>query len=177
MDIVIQTFWFLLPAGIANMSPIIFRWVPFLNFPIDFNQKINGKPIFGKNKTYRGFFVGILIAILITYIQRLLYDQTASIAIIDYSSINIYLLGFLFGFGALFGDLIKSFIKRRCRIAPGKSWMPLDQIDWIIGALVFSWFYVSISWQHMVVAVILFSLLHPLANLVGYLLHVQKNKF
>jgi CDP-2,3-bis-(O-geranylgeranyl)-sn-glycerol synthase len=34
------------------------------------------------------------------------------------------------------GDAIKSFFKRRIGIAPGRPWVPADQLDFVIGALI-----------------------------------------
>lgn len=176
MDL-IRIFWFFLPAGMANMAPVLFRWINFLNYPIDFNKQLNKKPIFGKNKTFRGLFFGIVLAILVVYIQKILYAHTVNISLIDYSVLNPLLLGFLLGFGALFGDSIKSFFKRRLNINPGKSWIPLDQIDWIIGSIIFVIFYVKLSLMQVLVSIVLFGLLHPVINLIGYLIKIKKNKF
>jgi CDP-2,3-bis-(O-geranylgeranyl)-sn-glycerol synthase len=33
------------------------------------------------------------------------------------------------------GDSVKSFVKRRIGIAPGKPWIPWDQLDFVLGAL------------------------------------------
>ena len=177
LSLILQTLWLLLPAGIANMAPVIFKWVPFLNHPVDFNKTLSGKPIFGKNKTFRGFFFGTLSAIATVLIQAHFAPQVGDISIIDYSTINPYLLGFLLGFGALLGDIIESFFKRRTSIAPGKSWVGFDQLDWIIGSLFLASFYISIPWQYILSSLIIFGLLHPTANLLGYYLKLKENKF
>jgi len=72
---VIIIFYFMLPAYFANMAPVIMKNIfKNLAFPIDLNKKINNKPIFGKNKTFRGLFFGILFAIIISLnIFSLLY--------------------------------------------------------------------------------------------------------
>ncbi|MBW2973127.1 CDP-archaeol synthase [Candidatus Woesearchaeota archaeon] len=177
LNLIISVFWFLLPAGIANMSPVLFKWLPFLAVPVDFNKKFRKKPIFGKNKTWRGLVCGTIIAILIVYLQKLLYPYMQSYSLVDYSTTNVFLLGFLLGFGALLGDLVESFVKRQRNTAPGKSWPPWDQIDWIIGALLFSSFLVALSVSEIIIAFVLFGLLHPLINLLGYALRIKKNKF
>ena len=163
----IRIFWFFLPAGFANMVPVLFKWINFFNHPIDFNRQLNKKPIFGKNKTFRGLFFGILIAVLIVFCQKLLYPYIINISLVDYSSINFVLLGFLLGFGALSGDLIKSFFKRRLNVNPGKSLVPFDQLDWIIGAIIFVIFYVKLTWAQIIIALIMFGLLHPFVNIIG----------
>lgn len=177
MDLVFSVFWFFLPAGIANMAPSLFARLPFLETPIDFNKKLDGKPIFGPHKTYRGFLVGIVFAILTVYLQKWLQPHLENYSLVDYGSINILQLGFLLGFGALFGDLIKSFFKRSVDIPSGHSWVPFDQIDWILGAILFSALIVDFKPSEIVAAIILFGLLHPLVNLTGYALKVKNNRF
>jgi len=158
------------------MSPNMFKAIPFLNCPIDFNIKFYNKPLLGKNKTYRGFFFGILIAILTISIQKAIYPFTSNFSLINYNEINIYLLGFLLGFGTLFGDVLKSFLKRRLNIRPGKPWIPFDQIDWIIGAILLTSLYIQLSFKEIIIAIILSLILHPLVNLLSYNLGLQKNK-
>jgi CDP-2,3-bis-(O-geranylgeranyl)-sn-glycerol synthase len=48
------------------------------------------------------------------------------------------LFGFLLSLGALFGDLFGAFLKRRMGFAPGELLPVVDQIDFIIGAILFS---------------------------------------
>ena len=88
---ILQTIWLFLPSGFANMAPTFFLKSKFLDYPIN-------KKIFGKNKTYKGFFVGIITAILIVYLQKLISPFTSMISLIDYFNINTILLGFLLGF-------------------------------------------------------------------------------
>jgi CDP-2,3-bis-(O-geranylgeranyl)-sn-glycerol synthase len=45
-------------------------------------------------------------------------------------------LGLAFGFGAMGGDSVKSFLKRLRKMPPGQSWIPMDQLDFVVGALV-----------------------------------------
>jgi CDP-2,3-bis-(O-geranylgeranyl)-sn-glycerol synthase len=174
--VLIQIIYFFLPAALANMSPVIFKSIPFLNYPIDLNIRFKEKPLFGENKTYRGFFFGILIAIFTVYIQKILYPYMTIISLINYNEINIFLLGFLLGFGALFGDLLKSFFKRRLSIKPGQSWIPFDQIDWVIGAILLINLYINLSFKEILISIILLGSLHPLVNILSYTLKIQKNK-
>ncbi len=171
-----KVFWFLLPAGFANMAPVMFRWIPF-NTPIDFNLKLGKKPVLGAHKTWRGLIIGIMLAIVVAHIQFLLYPMMRSYSLIDYSAVSMPLFGFLLGFGALFGDLIKSFFKRRFNIKPGKVWIPFDQVDYILGSLLFISFYIPTDLLLWISSLLLFSLLHPIINYLGYMLRFKKNKF
>ena len=76
--LLLSCFYLMLPAYFANMAPVIVKKINFLGIPIDFNKKINDKPIFGKNKTFRGLIFGIIFAMIITYLQFLLYKNQAS---------------------------------------------------------------------------------------------------
>jgi len=166
----IQVFWLFLPAGFANMAPIIFKKINFLNKPIN-------KQLFGANKTYRGFFFGILSAIIIVYIQISVSNYIPrEYILISYTTTNAIFIGFLLGFGALFGDLIKSFFKRRKGIKSGEPWVIADQIDWIIGAVIFLNFYAPLSLSINIMAIIIFSIFHPLIRYVGYLLKIADKK-
>jgi CDP-2,3-bis-(O-geranylgeranyl)-sn-glycerol synthase len=114
---------------------------------------------------------------LTVYIQKLIYPWPNGHTLIDYESINVLWLGFLLGFGALSGDLIESFFKRRLNMPSGWLWAPFDQLDWIIGAVILSGFYVSIDGKYKIASLIIFGLMHPVVNLIGYGLHVKQNKF
>ena len=169
-----------LPFGISNMVPVFFKKINFLNFPIDFNKKINGKEIFGKNKTYRGFFFGILFSILVIVLQTYLYSNTIffnEISLLNYESYNSIYLGLIFGFSSLFGDLFFSFFKRRLNIKSGKTWIFFDQVDWILGSFLVIIFFTSLELKDYIVILLLFGTLHPIINYIGYLMKIKKNKF
>ena len=177
LDAIIQAFWLLLPAGFANMAPVLFNKLNFLNYPVDFNIQLKKKPLLGKNKTFRGLFFGIILSIIVVYVQKLAHPVMKSYSLIDYSVANILLVGFLLGFGALFGDMLKSFFKRRININPGKPWAPFDQIDWILGSLIFINFYIRTPLAIIFFALLIFGILHPSINYIGYVLKLKKNKF
>lgn len=130
---------FILPAYVGNMAPVFAKRVFKDRFstPIDFDRNFRNTPIAGKNKTYRGLLAAIFLSTVIVLIQKVVYFEPFinSISLIDYSKINWLLWGLLMGSGAMIGDLIKSIIKRRIGKKPGESWKPLDQVDFLGGAL------------------------------------------
>jgi CDP-2,3-bis-(O-geranylgeranyl)-sn-glycerol synthase len=137
-----QCIWYILPAYVANMAPLLAAMAMKDRFavPLDFNRKLAGRPILGSNKTYRGLVAGILGATLVSCLQTQLYayPPVKSLSLLAYDKVNCALWGFLMGFGALCGDAAKSFVKRRRDIPPGHSWRPFDQVDFLLGALVFT---------------------------------------
>jgi CDP-2,3-bis-(O-geranylgeranyl)-sn-glycerol synthase len=176
---VLFVIWFFLPAGLANMAPIFAAKLPLLNrlsFPLDCYITFRNKRLFGSHKTVRGLMSGIVCGVLTAYLQVFLYIQIPlirSFVSIDYTAINPFLLGLLASLGALTGDALRSFFKRQRRIAPGKSWFPFDQIDYVIGGVVFTAFYIQLTiWQYILLFVIWF-LLHPVATLIGYWLKLK----
>lgn len=160
--------WLFLPAAFANMAPVLFKRVNFLNYPIN-------SRLFGEHKTYRGFFFGVLLAVISAYLLR--YLANFVFEGYAYNFLNPLVLGGLLGFGALLGDLVKSFFKRRAGIKPGKSWIPFDQIDWVLGAILFVSFYIIFSWQINLIILVVFGLLHPVVNYIGHLIKIKSNKF
>jgi CDP-2,3-bis-(O-geranylgeranyl)-sn-glycerol synthase len=163
----------MLPAYFANMAPVFMKdCCNGLAIPID-----NGKNIFGNNKTYRGFLFGMIFALLITFFQFLLssYSIFRAISLTNYS--NWLTLGLLFGFGALFGDLLESFIKRRLKMGPGKRFFPWDQLDFVIGALILVSFSVKLTWVTVLIIVLISVVGHVLVNHAAFYLGIRKEKW
>ena len=178
IQIILEAFYFMLPAYFANMAPVLCRKLfKNINYPLDFNKTLNKKPILGKNKTFKGLFFGVLFAVIVAFLQFKLqkYNFFSSISIMNYN--NWLVIGFLFGFGAITGDAVKSFIKRRFNIKPGTRFVPWDQIDFVIGALLFiSAVYVS-SIKMIIVILIMSFLLHILSNHFAYYTKIRKEKW
>jgi CDP-2,3-bis-(O-geranylgeranyl)-sn-glycerol synthase len=174
--LILFSIWFFLPAGFANASPIYAANIPLLkklSYPLDFNLKYKGKIIFGKNKTWRGLILAIIVGIVTTSLQHFLFIHSSWIRDlskpINYQTINYLLLGVLLGGGALIGDAVESFVKRRLGIKPGYSWFPYDQTDFIFGGIILSLFVVRLSVGTYIVILILWFFIHLLSSYIGYL--------
>lgn len=172
-------FWFFLPAGLANIAAFFSGKIPFLkrfSYPVDFNATFRGKRILGSNKTIRGFTFAILAGILTVYLQILLFKNLNflnTFITLNYEQINPIILGSLAGFGALFGDSVKSFFKRQLGIMPGRSWFPFDQIDYIVGGILLTSLYVQLSLSEYIVLFSIWFFLHLLINFIGYILKLK----
>lgn len=169
--IVLKALYFALPIYVANMAPVLLAGIPFLGQPIDGNKLWRGKPILGTHKTWRGLIGGILFALLIILLQSFVQDKYELfkwLSLIDYQASGIVLLGVLMGTGALIGDAVKSFFKRRLNRPSGSPWVPFDQLDFIIGGLLFASAYAWPGWQVALILLILTPLLHALTNLAAY---------
>ena len=165
--------YFMLPAYIANMAPVLSRKFK-RNFPLDFNLKLRGERLFGSHKTLLGSFFGIINAIMIAFIQHIIFTKTG-FGLINYS--DWLSVGLLLGAGAIFGDAIKSFFKRRFNILPGKSWFPFDQIDFVIGALLFVSLMYFPGWFESFIIIIISGSGHIVVNHSAFYLKIRKEKW
>ena len=161
--------WFIFPAYCANAAPVIFGGGP----QMDFGKKFwDGKPILGSHKTFRGFLAGIIIGTLVGLVQTIIFQNYLT----EYPQFHYsILLGFILSLGALTGDLIESFVKRRLNRSPGSSLPVADQIDFILGAFLFS---IAVSPPSLLAALIILLItvpMHLITNLGAALLNM-KNK-
>lgn len=180
--LLVKCFYFMLPAYLANMAPVFAHkaWVlKFLDRPVDGGREWRGKPVFGEHKTWRGLAAGAIIGIGVAWLQYFLYSVPffKNISLLDYSGTNLWLFGFLLGFGALCGDLVKSFFKRRVGVASGSPWIPFDQIDFAAGALIFVSVIFVPSWIEILIIFLLTFFLHILANRLGFFLKIKNTKW
>ncbi len=149
---------FLIPIYIANSSPVVLGG----GIALDLGKKFfDGKRIFGKGKTLRGFFGGILAGTLAGGIVSFIYPlrffadpQTQFIA------------AFALSLGTLCGDAFGSFLKRRMGIESGKQFMP-DTFIFLLVSLAFVFpFALPGLFEpfNVLFFIILTVILHPLTN-------------
>ena len=175
-------FYFFLPAYFTNMTPPLIRRAGLFNsldIPVDFNKKFFGQPIFGKNKTWRGVIFGIIVGISMAGLQLWLYQFSffKKIGFLHYQEINILAFGFLISSGAVFGDLLFAFIKRRLKMEPGARFIPWDQTNYVIGATFFLTPFLKIRIMIWITIIILTFLLHIIINRIGYCLKLHRAKW
>ena len=159
--------YLMIPAYLANMAPAFFGKRLF-KLPMDFGLSFGKTRIFGDNKTWAGFFSGIVVAILVGFVLSKIYWP------FEFSAVY---WSALVGLGAVVGDVVKSFFKRRVNIKPGRPWIPFDQVDFTVGALSFGSFVFFPGWLYSLLVVVISAFGHILINHVGYFLGVQKNKW
>lgn len=176
MLMIARILWFLLPAGGANIAASLFaRFLPRLNYPIDCGMRWRGKRIFGDHKTWRGIIAGTLAGGAIFLLQRSLSPSQFfhTLELFDYKK-TPWFLGFVMGFGALFGDLAKSFVKRRLTIAPGRSFLVFDQIDWVLGTIFAANLFAKIPLSVILLSLPVGALAHGVVKYIGHLIGLDK---
>ena len=162
---------FFIPAGIGNMVPVFAAKLPVIrkyDAPIDGGKSWRGIRLLGDHKTWRGLCTGIAGGALTAAALHWtgLFDPNIVMTIV---------IGAALGAGALVGDSIKSFFKRRIGVASGKTWFPFDQIDYIVGGLVFVAPFVRFSVEQMLTILLSYFLLHLLSTTIGYHLRLKND--
>jgi CDP-2,3-bis-(O-geranylgeranyl)-sn-glycerol synthase len=165
MDIAIligEALKFIFPAYCANGAPVLAGGGP----PMDFGKNFfDGKRIFGTNKTFRGFFFGWFIGIFVGIVEGFVFG---------FATYSVF-FSMLTPLGALLGDLTGAFIKRRLSIAPGGLLPVVDQVDFVVGALVFALPLMMVSWELAVAVLLITPPIHLFTNLLAYKLKLKKN--
>ena len=151
---ILTSIWLYLPAYFANAAPVALGGGP----PLDGGENwLDGKPFLGGHKTLRGCIVGVFMGLLIGLLQGSLY------------------VGLTQGLGAILGDLISSFLKRRWDVAPGEGFPLLDQLDFIVAAIILSQPYTRASLQEMIIILIVTVPIHYFMNYVAWLIKIKEN--
>ena len=157
----------MLPAYIPNPVAVVGGG----GTPIDRGTRFfDGKRLLGDGKTYRGFLIGVAGGIGIGLVQIAIQNGLPDAPLPTQTLFSVFLLAT----GALTGDLIKSFFKRRVGKGRGEKWPIADQYDLVIGALLFlvlfdfSWLLAEVTPLRFLFILILTPVLHRLVNILGF---------
>lgn len=156
---ILLSIWKVLPAYVTNATPLLVIKLIKQGHPIDLNRIfMDGKPIFGPGKTIEGFLIGFLIGTITGIIQ----DQSNILRAVTLS------------IGAMFGDLVGSFIKRRLNIRRGDPAPILDQSSFILGAILLSSYFENYEIKEVLMIVLITIPLHIFANKLAYIFGLKK---
>ncbi len=157
-SIIIYPIAYILPAYVANGAPVVFGG----GKPLDFGKSINGKRIFGNNKTIRGLAAGIISGTIIGAFELPFFSYMLATA-------------FVLSIGAMAGDLIGSFAKRSAGIKPGSSVPVLDQYGFLVAALACAWPLGNLpSIYGLVFIFAITGVLHLFTNKAAYAMKLKK---
>ena len=151
---IINTIILFLPSYVANSTPVVLGGGPALDGG---EMWSDGKPILGPNKTIRGGITGIISGTLLGFLQGNLIG------------------GFAQATGAILGDLLSSFYKRRRDYLPGSSMPLIDQLDFIIIAVILSYPFQATDLASAFIIMVITIPIHYGTNYVAWLLKLKKN--
>jgi hypothetical protein len=200
--LVAQVLWLVAPVTltcVAHMFVVKKELFRRLDAPLDGGRSWMGKPIFGRNKTWRGVLVVVLGAAAAGGVQGALFGAWAGgqgLACVDYGCAARWVeargpLGLACGYalvnatlGAAYvlGELPNSFLKRRLSIDPGARprgssrvlFFLLDQSDSVVAGLAVCALAFSFPWRDYVPAAVVLALLHAAITASLHLARVKR---
>lgn len=175
---VFQALWLMLPAYVANPSAQLTGG----GLPLDLGRVgRDGERLLGDGKTWRGLAGGLLGSLLIGGLQIAAAAVVAKPAVLPTfdpgggpASPASFVVVFTLALGALLGDALKSFAKRRLKYPRGARLPIADQYDFVLGAWVLSialfptWFESNFRLESIVVILLLTYFLHRGTSALGY---------
>ena len=174
--------WIMMPAYLANTIAVLTGG----KYPIDQGRiHSDGNRILGDGKTWSGLIGGTLGGVFIGFLQnnigRVLIKALSGAQNVDFWGENPIIVFFILSFGALFGDMAASFIKRRSQLKRGDKSPLLDMFDFIGMALLLSFIFANdwlMSWiiegyVPLLTLLVATPILHRGVNIIGYKLGVK----
>jgi len=166
VETVAVAIWAMLPAYVPNNAAVLAGG----GRPIDGGRTLDdGKRVLGDGKTWRGTAIGVVagvaLAALLNGINSLFGAPAAPFPVAAAVSLPL---------GAMLGDIGASFLKRRTGRERGAAFPGLDQLDFVVGALVLTavaatgWFLETFGPAVVIAVLVLTPLLHVATNALAY---------
>ena len=173
LESLVKSILYVLPAYVANGSPVVGVRIIGRRTPLDRGAKAwDGRRVLGDGKTVEGLIIGITIGTLAGLILYLCGNVGSYRAVLEPS---------LLASGAMLGDLVGSFIKRRIGLRRGQPAPGLDQLGFLVAALALSSIaYGFPSWMDALTLMLLLAvtaLLHLGTNYLAYLLGLKAEPY
>jgi len=159
-ELIVSTLWLLIPAYFANATPVVFPG----SQPLDGGRYFHGQPLLGPGKTINGTIAGLLSGLMATLALIALQMVFMLPQFLPTMTLG---LGSLLTVGALSGDILASFMKRRINLNRGDPLLLVDQLDFYLGAMVLSstlFFNVGL----FLVGLVITPPIHKLFNLLAF---------
>ncbi|NYT02296.1 MAG: CDP-2,3-bis-(O-geranylgeranyl)-sn-glycerol synthase [Methanosarcinales archaeon] len=175
MNLLITAIWLMLPAYLPNNFAALLGG----GTPLDFGRNFkDGRRVFGSGKTFRGTIAGITIGFMVGIGQNAVAPMLGLPGFGSGLQMFLVLLGL--SAGAMLGDLVASFLKRRLGMERGQSLIMVDQLDFVMGCWILTfllapeWFFSNFTSPVVVAVLIITPVLHRLSNIIGYKIGAKK---
>lgn len=174
VSLVVGALWAMLPAYVPNNVAVLAGG----GRPIDGGRTLGDRRLLGDGKTWRGTAAGTLAGVALAVgLNAVRPDAAAALG----GTLPAFPLRAALGLalGAMLGDIGASLVKRRLGRQRGAAVPGLDQLDFVVGALVLaavlapSWTLITFSLPRLAVVVVATPLLHVTTNAGAYLLGLK----
>jgi CDP-2,3-bis-(O-geranylgeranyl)-sn-glycerol synthase len=173
-DVIVTALWVMLPAYVPNNAAVLVGG----GRPIDGGRTLGRRRILGDGKTWRGTLGGWAVGVAVALALESVREPASEL-------LGVTLPGFPFAaalafpLGAMLGDVGASFLKRRTGRERGAAFPGVDQLDFVVGALLLGaiaapgWVVETFTLPVLVVVVVITPLLHVATNGAAYWLGLK----
>jgi CDP-2,3-bis-(O-geranylgeranyl)-sn-glycerol synthase len=152
--------YIILPTYCANAAPVIFG----SGRPIDLGRKfMDGERVLGEHKTFKGLFSGLIVGAIVGVLCSYVFSK------------NLLTVAIPASLGALLGDMAGAFVKRRLKIQPGGALPVVDQLDFVVGAIILVSLFSAISLPVVLILLLVTPPIHLLTNVGAYALGLKEH--
>jgi len=166
--------WAMLPAYVPNNAAVLAGG----GRPIDGGRTWRGERLLGDGKTWRGTAAGTAAGVGLALALGPAAGPAGSAVGVDLPGFPLRAAVGL-ALGAMVGDVAASFLKRRSGRERGAAFPVVDQLDFVVGALVLAalfdpgWFGETFTVPVVVAVLLVTPLLHVSTNVLAYRLGLK----
>ena len=168
VETVAVAIWAMLPAYIPNNVAVLAGG----GRPIDGGRTLDdGNRALGDGKTWRGTAVGTAAGVVLALLLNRVHPFVSGVVAADPFPVAAAVS---LSFGAMLGDILASFLKRRTGRQRGAVFPGVDQLDFVVVSLLLTavvatgWFLDTFTLPVLVAVVVLTPLLHVGTNALAY---------
>ncbi|WP_323172332.1 CDP-2,3-bis-(O-geranylgeranyl)-sn-glycerol synthase [Natrialba sp. PRR66] len=174
LETVVIAFWAMIPAYVPNNAAVLGGG----GQPIDGGRTMGDSRLLGDGKTWRGTAAGIAAGLVLAGVLTVLAEDVSDVlgfAVPEFAPLAAVGLAA----GAMLGDILASFLKRRTGRQRGAMFPGLDQLDFVVVSLPLTallapdWFREWFSPAVILVIVVLTPVLHVTTNMIAYKLGLK----
>ncbi len=167
--------WAMLPAYVPNNAAVLAGG----GAPIDGGRTWGGRRVLGDGKTWRGTLVGTLAGVALAFGLNAVEPAVSGAAGVALPTFPLAAAVALAA-GAMLGDILASFLKRRTGRERGAAFPLVDQLDFVVVSLALTalvapgWFGAVFTLPVVAAVVVATPLLHIGTNAIAYALGLKE---
>ncbi|MFB6185118.1 MAG: CDP-2,3-bis-(O-geranylgeranyl)-sn-glycerol synthase [Haloarculaceae archaeon] len=166
---VVTALWAMLPAYVPNNAAVLAGG----GRPIDGGRTLGGRRLLGDGKTWRGTAAGTAAGTALALVLNAVRGSVGAALGVSLPAFPLA-VALALALGAMIGDVTASFLKRRTGRERGASFPGVDQLDFVVGALVLTglvapgWFAATVTPAVLAVVLVVTPALHVGTNALAY---------
>ena len=174
LEVVVTAIWAMLPAYVPNNVAVLTGG----GRPIDGGRTLGDARLLGDGKTWRGTAFGTVAGIVVALLLNLLHGPFTGVTELGVPAFPIHAAVAL-AFGAMLGDILASFLKRRTGRERGAAFPGVDQLDFVVVSLLLTllvatgWFLETFTLPVLVAVFVLTPVLHVSTNAIAFALGLK----